>query len=212
MSVDKSRAIPSASAAVRHLRRVDPTLAKVIARVGPCTLEPQPDDTFPALLKSIVYQQLNGKAAATILGRVMKALGGKATPERLLKTPEAALRGAGLSANKLRAVRDLAEKCRDGVVRPRKELERLSDEEIIARLTEVRGIGEWTVHMFLMFRLGRPDVLPTGDYGVRKAFGRLYRKSARLPPPCALEKHGKLWAPYRTVAAWYLWRHLDAKS
>lgn len=142
----------------------------------------------------------------------MKTLGGKVTPRSVKATPDAPLRAAGLSANKLAAIRDLTVKSLTGVVRPRKELERLSDEEIIARLTEVRGIGEWTVHMFLMFRLGRPDVLPTGDYGVRKAFGRLYRKSGKLPPPSALEKHGRLWAPYRTVASWYLWRHLDLKS
>lgn len=161
-------------------------------------------------MQSIVYQQLNGKAAATIHGRVLALFGGKPlTPKRLLKIPEAKLRGAGLSANKLRAVRDLAEKTLSGVVKPRKELEALTDAEIIARLTEVRGIGEWTVQMFLMFKLGRPDVLPTGDYGVRKAFGLLYRKNGKLPPPSVLEKHGKKWAPYRTVASWYLWRRLD---
>lgn len=131
------------------------------------------------------------------------------TPKRLLAMPEAKLRGAGLSANKYLAVRDLAGKSLSGVVAPRKDLEKLSDAEIIARLTEVRGIGEWTVQMFLMFKLGRPDVLPTGDYGVRKAFGLLYRRSSRLPPASALEKHGRLWAPYRSVASWYLWRRLD---
>lgn len=164
------------------------------------------------MVQSIVYQQLNGKAAATILGRVHALFGGEKglTPRKLLKMPEAKLRGAGLSANKLRAVRDLAEKTLSGVVAPRKHLEKLSDAEIIARLTEVRGIGEWTVQMFLMFKLGRPDVLPTGDYGVRKAFGLMYRKNGRLPPPSALEKHGKLWTPYRSVASWYLWRRLDA--
>ena len=182
----------------------------MISRVGPYRLVPKSDETFPALLQSIVYQQLNGKAASTIHARVMKALGGKATPRRLMSAPDAALRGAGLSANKLKAARDLAEKCLAGVVRPRKELERLSDEEIIERLTEVRGIGVWTAQMFLMFRLGRPDVLPTGDYGVRKAFGLLYRKNGRLPPPSALEKHGRLWTPYRSAASWYLWRSLDA--
>ncbi len=165
-------------------------------------------------MQSIVYQQLNGKAAATILGRVHALFGGEKnlTPRRLLKRTEAELRGAGLSRNKLLAVRDLAEKTLSGVVAPRRELEKLSDAEIIARLTEVRGVGEWTVHMFLMFKLGRPDVLPTGDYGVRKAFGLMYRKSAALPPPSALEKHGRIWAPYRTVASWYLWRRLDAPS
>ncbi len=132
------------------------------------------------------------------------------TPKRLLAMPPAKLRGAGLSRNKLLAVRDLAEKTLSGVVTPRKHLEKLPDEEIISRLTEVRGIGVWTVQMFLMFKLGRPDVLPTGDYGVLKAFGLMYRKNGRLPPPSALEKHGKIWAPYRSVASWYLWRRLDA--
>ena len=162
-------------------------------------------------MQSIVYQQLNGKAAATIHGRVLALFGGeeRLTPKRLLAMPEAKLRGAGLSANKTIAVRDLAEKCLSGVVAPRKDLSSLTDQEIIDRLTAVRGIGEWTVQMFLMFKLGRPDVLPAGDFGVRKAFGLLYRKSARLPPPSAVEKHGKLRAPYRTVASWYLWRRLD---
>jgi len=174
---------------------------------------PKDQDTFESLVQSIVYQQLNGKAAATIHGRVLALFKGKApTPERLLKLPKAKLRGAGLSENKFLAVRDLAKKCLSGIVKPRVELEDLSDMEIIERLTEVRGIGEWTVQMFLMFKLGRPDVLPTGDYGVRKAFGLLYRKTAALPPASALEKHGKLWAPYRTVASWYLWRRLDTKG
>lgn len=161
-------------------------------------------------MQSIVYQQLNGKAAATIHGRVLALFDGAPTPKQLLRIPAARLRGAGLSANKLLAMRDLAEKCLSGVVPPREQLEPLTDAEIIARLTEVRGVGEWTAQMFLMFKLGRPDVLPAGDYGVRKAFGLLYRKSGRLPPPSAVEKHGRLWAPYRTVASWYLWRRLDA--
>lgn len=171
---------------------------------------PKDQDTFESLVQSIVYQQLNGKAAATIHGRVLALFkDGEITPKRLLKTPKAKLRGAGLSENKFIAVRDLAQKCLSGVVKPRRELEALSDAEIIERLTEVRGIGEWTVQMFLMFKLGRPDVLPTGDYGVRKAFGLLYRKRGGLPPPSALEKHGRKWSPYRTVASWYLWRRLD---
>lgn len=185
-------------------------LAKVIARVGPCELRAHDQDTFEALLQSIVYQQLNGKAAATILGRVLKVLGGKPTPERLMKASDADLRGAGLSGNKLLALRDLAAKCLSGEAPPRKRLETLSDDAIVAKLTEVRGIGAWTVHMFLMFRLGRPDVLPSGDFAIRKAFGRLYRKNGKMPPPSAVEKHGKLWAPYRTVASWYLWRTLDS--
>ena len=179
--------------------------------MGAYGLVPRNQDTFESLVQSIVYQQLNGKAAATIHGRVLALFGGEKnlTPKRLLKIPKAKLRGAGLSENKFLAVRDLAAKSLSGVVAPRKELEKLPDAEIIARLTEVRGIGEWTVQMFLMFKLGRPDVLPTGDYGVRKAFGLLYRKNGKLPPPSVLEKHGQKWAPYRTVASWYLWRRLD---
>ena len=201
-------------AALRHLKRADPVLARHIEAVGAYGLVPKDQDTFESLVQSIVYQQLNGKAAATIHGRVLALFGGaeKLTPKSLLRMPEARLRGAGLSGNKLLAMRDLAEKCLSGVVKPRKELETLSDAEIIARLTEVRGIGEWTVQMFLMFKLGRPDVLPSGDFGVRKAFGLLYRKSGRLPPPSAVEKHGRLWAPYRTVASWYLWRRLDTQG
>ena len=198
-------------AALRHLKKADPVLARHIEAVGPYGLVPKDQDTFESLVQSIVYQQLNGKAAATIHGRVLALFGGEAglSPKRLLAMPEARLRGAGLSGSKLLAMRDLAEKTLSGVVRPRRELESLTDAEIIERLTEVRGIGEWTVQMFLMFKLGRPDVLPTGDYGVRKAFGLLYRKSSRLPPPSAVEKHGRIWAPYRSVASWYLWRRLD---
>ena len=186
-------------------------MARLIERAGPYALVPKPQETFEALLKSIVYQQLNGKAAATILGRVLSLFGGgrTLTPRRLLDTPPARLRAAGLSANKLSAMRDLAEKSLSGVVPPRARLEPLSDAEIVARLTEVRGIGAWTAQMFLMFHLGRQDVLPSADFGVRKAFGLLYRKNGRLPPPSALEKHARIWAPYRTVASWYLWRALD---
>ena len=201
--------LPYLRAAVARLSAADPVLARLIARVGPCRLAAKPDEVFEALLQSIVYQQLNGKAAGTIHGRVLAVLGGAPSPQRLLDAREADLRGAGLSANKLAALRDLADKCLAGVVPTRRELAALPDEEIIARLTAVRGVGEWTAQMFLMFRLGRPDVLPTGDFGVRKAFGLLYRKNKRLPPPSVLEKHGRIWAPYRTVASWYLWRHLD---
>jgi 3-methyladenine DNA glycosylase/8-oxoguanine DNA glycosylase len=201
---------PYLAKALRHLKKSDPVLRRVIERVGPCALRAHDQDTFEALAQSIVYQQLNGKAAATIHARVMKVLGGKATPKRLQAASDADLRAAGLSANKLRAMRDLAEKCLSGAAPPRKALEPLTDAEIVDKLVEVRGIGEWTVQMFLMFRLGRPDVLPTGDYGIRKAFGLLYRKNGKLPPPTAVAEHGKRWAPYRTVASWYLWRTLDS--
>lgn len=187
-------------------------MKRLIERVGPFRLAPKPDDAFEALLEAIVHQQLHTKVAITIHGRVMALFEDAAlvTPELLLKIPDAALRGAGLSRNKLAAMRDLAEKCRDGVVPRRAALEKQPDAEIVERLTAVRGIGVWTAQMFLIFRLGRPDVMPSGDFGVRKAFGLLYRKNGRLPPASALEKHARLWAPYRTVASWYLWRSLDA--
>ncbi len=203
----------SARAAISHLRTVDPILSRLIKAVGPCRLKPKNTDTFESLLKAIVYQQLNGKAASAICGRVLALFAVKTpTPKHLLNIPEASLRNAGLSANKLAAVRDLALKCLSGGVAPRKQLEPLSDAEIIARLTQVRGVGEWTAQMFLIFNLGRPDVLPTGDFGVRKAFGLLYRKNGRLPPPSVLDKHGRIWAPYRTTASWYLWQHLAQTS
>ena len=200
-----------ASKAVRHLKNADPVLGRLIERLGPFRLEPKlKDETFEALLQSIVYQQLNGKAAATILGRVLAHFdeGKTLTPERLLKTPDEKLRAAGLSANKLLALKDLAQKTIDGVVPPRHLAEKLSDEELVERLTAVRGIGPWTVHMLLIFRFGRPDVLPTGDFAVCKAFGLLYKKRGH-PKPEVVHRHAKIWAPYRTVASWYLWRSLD---
>ena len=186
-------------------------LAALIAKVGPITLKPKPDETFDALLRSITYQQLNGRAAKTIHDRVLAHFPKERplNPKNLLATPEAKLRGAGLSANKLKAMRDLADKALQGVVPTRKAAEGMSDEELIERLTEVRGIGVWTVQMFLMFYLGRPDVMPSADFGIRKAFGLLYRKRG-MPQPQAVEKHAVVWAPYRSAASWYLWRSLDA--
>lgn len=199
--------------AARELKASDPVMRRLIERLGPCTLQCSPEEVFPSLVASITFQQLNGKAAAAIHGRVLALFGGKTpTPQAFGRIEDAPLRGAGLSANKLLAMRDLAEKCLGGVVPPRKALEVMPDEEIIARLTEVRGIGVWTAQMFLMFRLGRPDVLPAGDYGVRRAFGLLYRKRAVLPEPGALLQHGKAWAPWRTAASWYLWRSLDGDA
>ncbi|MFI5360841.1 MAG: DNA-3-methyladenine glycosylase family protein [Elusimicrobiota bacterium] len=201
-----------APAAVRRLKAADPVMKRLIDRVGPCALTPKPEDTFAALLEAIVHQQLHTKVAATIHGRVTALFGGAArvTPKRLLGLSDTALRGAGLSGNKLAALRDLAEKSLAGTAPPRRALERLPDAEIVERLTAVRGVGEWTAQMFLIFRLGRPDVMPSGDFGIRKAFGLLYRRSGRLPPPSVVEAHARLWAPYRTVASWYLWRSLDA--
>ena len=210
-STTATRPLPYAAAAVRHLKKADPALSRVIARVGPCKARAHPQDTFEAILQAITYQQLNGKAASTIHGRVLALFGGKCPrPADFLKQPEEPLRKAGLSRNKLAAMKDLAEKSVSGVVPLRTHLEKLSDEEIIERLTQVKGVGVWTAQMFLMFRLGRPDVMPSADFGIRKAFGLHFRKNGRLPPPSAIEKHARAWAPYRTIASWYLWRSLDA--
>jgi DNA-3-methyladenine glycosylase II len=197
--------------ALDHLRANDPVLQEVIERVGPFSLELRPaDDLFESLLRSIVFQQLHGRAATTIHGRVLEVLRphGGARPHALAKASDADLRGAGLSRAKLLAVRDLAKKCLAGVVPTLREAHRLTDEELVARLTEVRGIGPWTVHVLLIFYLGRPDVMPTGDFAIRLAFKKIYRKR-RDPSPETILKHARRWQPYRSVASWYLWRSLD---
>ncbi len=197
--------------AVAHLRAADPVLAGLIRQVGPFTLELTPSkNLFEALLRSIIYQQLHGKAAATIHGRVLTVLAGHGgtTPEATALATDTALRGAGLSGNKLLAIRDLAAKCRAGTVPSLPAAAKLSDDELVTRLTEVRGIGPWTVHMLLIFTLGRPDVMPTGDFAIRLAFQKLYRKR-KSPSPESLIKHTRPWQPYRSVASWYLWRSLD---
>src|SRR5438270_7812944 len=165
---------------------------------------------FDALAESIVYQQLSGKDAATIWGRV-RALYPKTKwldPEKVLATPDEKLRGAGLSRSKTAAIKDLAAKTIDGTVPSGRALLRMSDDEIIARLTQVRGIGRWTVEMLLLFDLGRPDVWPVDDYGVRKGFAKTFGKR-KLPTPKQLMNIGEKWRPYRSVAAWYFWRALD---
>ena len=198
-------------AAQAHLRANDATIGALIDRVGSFELELKPAASlFEALLRSIVYQQLHGKAAATILARVVAALAanGGTTPAAAELTSDAVLRGAGLSRNKLLAVRELAAKCRDGTVPSLAAARQLDDGQLIDRLTAVRGIGPWTVHMLLIFYLGRPDVMPTGDFAIRLAFKRLFRK--RLDPkPEAIIRHARKWQPYRSVASWYLWRSLD---
>ncbi len=193
--------------ALTHLRAADPKLADVIDRARRCDLAPQRlRSLFDVLLRAIVYQQLNGKAAASILARVEALFPeNRPTPAALLALPDEPLRAAGLSRNKLAAIRDLAAKCAGGTVPTPTAARKLSDAELITRLTAVRGIGPWTVHMLLMFNLGRPDVLPTGDFGVREGFRKLHRQR-RQPTPAELEKFARRWAPYRSVAAWYLWR------
>jgi DNA-3-methyladenine glycosylase II len=194
----------------RHLCAADPILADVIERVGPCLLKPAARvDLFQALLRSIIHQQLHGKAAAAIHGRVLTALGGrKAKAAALMKISDPVFRGAGLSANKLLSVRDLAVKTLDGTIPSAKVVAALSDDELIERLTAVRGIGPWTVHMLMIFHLGRPDVMPTGDYGINKAFSLLYRRG-RVAKSESLLRHAQRWRPYRSMASWYLWRFLD---
>ena len=195
--------------AVRALRLADPHLARIIALAGPCTLAPTELSPYRALLRSIVFQQLSTKAASTIFGRVAALFPeGIPTPEALLSVPEAALRAAGLSSNKVRSVRDLSEKALAGIVPTREALAQLPDEEVIAHCTQVRGIGRWTVEMLLMFHLGRPDVLPVDDLGIQKGAQRVYGLR-KLPSPERLEKLAAPWRPWRTVGSWYLWRALE---
>jgi 3-methyladenine DNA glycosylase/8-oxoguanine DNA glycosylase len=195
----------------RHLTQADPQLGDLIARVGEFTMRPRiTHSLFATLLRSIVYQQLSGKAAATILGRVVHLSAPRRfpTPRDLLKLPPERLRQAGLSAAKTAALRDLAARTLDGTVPSLARIRRMADEEIIERLTLVRGIGRWTVEMLLIFRLGRPDVLPLADLGVRKGFARVFRKG-KLPDRDAMLRRGETWRPYRSVATWYLYRALE---
>jgi O-6-methylguanine DNA methyltransferase len=200
------------STAVRSLRAADPTLAGLIDGVGACRLSTDATQSvFGALAEAIVYQQLTGKAAATIHGRVC-ALFPRAkngfTPKQLLTASGDELRGCGLSRAKTAALLDLAAKTIDGTVPTLDEADRMSDDEIVERLTSVRGIGRWTVEMLLIFRLGRPDVLPVDDYGVRKGYAAAFRKRD-LPSRKQLERAGERWKPFRSIASWYLWRAAD---
>ncbi len=197
------------SARLAAMRAADPALCRLMDRIGPPTLtRTAMASPFDALARAIVYQQLSGKAAATILGRVEALFPRRRlTPEGLAAMDDASLRAAGLSRGKTAAMRDLARHTLEGTVPARAVLERLSDEEIIERLTVVRGIGRWTVQMLLMFRLGRPDVLPVDDFGVRKGFSLAF--GTAMPTPKELAEHGKRWRPNRTLASWYLWRATD---
>jgi DNA-3-methyladenine glycosylase II len=195
--------------AILHLKKADPVLCAIIERVGPYRME-YGDPTFHSLAESILYQQLNGKAAVVIFNRFTEAAGDPVTPEGILKLSDAQMRAIGLSKQKTSYLRDLAQKTKDGLL----NFERLADmsnEEVIEHLTQVKGIGVWTAHMFLMFTLKRPDILPTGDYGIQAAMKKHYRKR-KWPKPKDMEKIAKSWAPYRSVACWYLWRSLDIKT
>jgi len=200
--------IPAARA-LKHLRAVDPVMARVIERVGPCKARAYPEGThFAAVLESIVYQQLSGKAAATIHGRVCALFEHEEpTPHALLRIDETALRAAGLSGQKVRYAKDLATHAVERRF-PLERLHELDDLAVIETLTQVKGVGRWTAQMFLMFRLGRPDVLPDLDLGIQKGIQRAYGLR-RMPTPKQVLKRGAPWAPYRTIASWYLWRLLD---
>jgi DNA-3-methyladenine glycosylase II len=222
--------------AVTHLKKSDPVIRTIIERIGPCRMQFSPPE-FHSLAEAIVYQQLNGKAAETIFNRFAALAGDPLMPEGILKLSDEQMRGAGLSKQKAAYLKDLAAKTSTGLLNFAR-LEKLPDEEVIAHLTQVKGIGVWTAQMFLMFTLKRENVLPTGDFGVRMAMYKHYldvkraakaakkasvgkksattkkasQKEIKLPTPEQMEKIAKCWEPYRSVACWYLWRSLDTKT
>jgi len=193
--------------AIEQLSAVDAKLAKLIDRVGPFAMPTREAmSPFEMLLHAIVYQQISTKAAASIHARLTALFpGGKPGPRRLQKLSDEDLRGAGMSRPKLRAARDLADKALDGTVPSRSRLDNMDDEAVIARLIQIRGIGQWSAEMMLIFQLGRPDVLPVTDLGVRKGF-QLSHGGRELPETKKLLRYGERWRPYRSVASWYLWR------
>jgi DNA-3-methyladenine glycosylase II len=208
-------------AAADALRARDERLREAIDFVGPCTLVPAKRSPYEALLSAIAHQQVHGAAAAAILGRVQRlyvdpgataraAAGRYPTPDELLATPDDLLRTAGLSRSKVLAMKDVAARTLDGTVPDRRTIARLDDEAIVERLVVVRGVGRWTAEMLLIFTLGRPDVLPVDDFGVRYGFQLLHRKR-QMPKPAWLAKYGERWAPYRSVASWYFWRYVDRR-
>ena len=195
--------------AVNHLKKCDPVLRAIIERVGPCRMQFSSAE-FCDVAEAIVYQQLNGRAAATIFKRFVELAGDPLTPAGILKLSDAQMRSVGLSKQKSSYLKDLAAKTASGLL-DFTRMPNLSDDEVIEHLTQVKGIGVWTAHMFLMFSLRRPNVLPTGDYGVQVAVKKHYKKR-KLPKPKDMEKIARAWEPYRSVACWYMWRSLDIKT
>ena len=195
--------------AIEHLRRNDPILSEIIRRVGDYGIQFR-EPGFDTLVRSIVYQQLSGRVASVIFGRLAKAAGDPLTPENILKLRPARMRALGLSKQKTLYIRDLARHTRDGKL-VFEELAALQDSLVIERLTQVKGIGVWTAHMFLIFALRRTDVLPTGDLGIRNAMRKAYAK-AEPPSPAEMETMAKRWRPYCSVASWYLWRSLEGDA
>ncbi|HEY2330012.1 MAG TPA: DNA-3-methyladenine glycosylase 2 family protein [Verrucomicrobiae bacterium] len=199
-------------AAHRHLAKNDPVLKRLIREHGKCSLTPEKRRApFQSLVQAVAHQQLNGTAANTILTRFKKMFPGRKfpKPENLANVTDEQIRACGFSFSKIAAIRDIAAKTLDGTIPSPRRIEKLSDEEIIARLTEARGVGRWTVEMLLIFQLGRMDVLPVDDFGVRNGFRIAYKKR-EMPKPKALLAIGKKWRPHGTTAAWYLWRAADA--
>jgi DNA-3-methyladenine glycosylase II len=200
------------SAAHRHLRKRDPILRRLIRKHGKCALAPEKRRSpFQSLVQAVAHQQLNGTAANTILQRFIKLFPGRPfpRPEDLANVTDEQIRACGFSFAKIKSIRDIAEKTLSGIVPASRQIVKLSDDEIIARLTEVRGVGRWTVEMLLIFQLGRQDVLPADDFGIRTGF-RVAYKRRDLPKPKELLAFGEKWKPYRTTAAWFLWCAADA--
>ncbi len=200
------------AAALKHLSAVDPVMRRIIRETGPCQLVPEPGRSpFQSLVQAVAHQQLHGAAADTILARFKKLFPRRRfpRPEDLAGVTDVQIRACGFSLPKIRALRDIAEKTLSGVVPSSRQIRRLSDDEIIARLTAVRGVGRWTAQMLLIFQLGREDVLPADDFGVRNGFRIAYQKRG-LPKPEVLLRFGKRWRPHGTTAAWYLWRAAGA--
>jgi DNA-3-methyladenine glycosylase II len=195
--------------AINHLKKSDPVLSAIIERVGACRMEFGPPE-FHSLAEAIVYQQLNGKAAVTIFKRFATLAGDPVTPEGILKLTDAELRSVGLSKQKSSYLKDMAQRASRGEL-DFSRLPEMSDDDVIKHLTQVKGVGVWTAQMFLMFTLRRPNVLPTGDYGIQLAIKKYYKKR-KIPKPEQMEKIAKAWEPYRSVACWYLWRSLDIKT
>jgi len=198
------------SDAAEHLAAAEPAFATLIARIGPCTATPKPREPFEALVRAIAHQQLHGRAAEAILARMTALHPGSAfpQPEQLAATPDGTLRSCGFSGSKIAAIRDICARTLDGTVPTRHDADALSDDELICRLVSIRGVGRWTVEMVLISTLGRPDVLPVDDFGVREGW-RLIKQLPVQPRPRELAAIGEAWAPWRSTAAWYLWRTSD---
>jgi len=198
-------------AALKHLALSDPIMRRVIRTIGPCTLEPQlRRSPYEALVRAVVYQQLHGRAAAAILGRFIALFGGKAfpRPRAVLAMSTRKMRGAGLSRAKVRAIKDIAKRAAARQIPSRGAALRMTDEELVIKLTAARGVGRWTVEMLLIGTLGRGDILPVDDFGIREGF-RVAYGLRKHPRPKAVHAHGERWRPHRTTAAWYLWRVAD---